>query len=410
MPARIGTGVEEAAVRTLHAESPLGSGGPKGGRVAGEEPKPEGRRPWHEPYNTRPWLPVATAVVGGLALLVVGVALGGGSPDHLLPLGTWITGTAVAFAAVGQLFVARRRHEEQTKADLQRRITESFTKAIEQLGSEKLQVRLGGIYALERISRESSDDRRTVMDVLSAFVREQAPWKEPDIGDLFKGVTDARPDEVQRRAVKPPTDIAAVVAVLTRGAAERGLQGLDLGATDLQGATMNGARLRSPIFRKANLSMAGFAKAHLVSADFSKARLWGAYFTDAVIRRADFSEARLEDAGFSGARLPGAVFMLARLEDAKFYGARLEKAVFSRAHLERAKFGDARLEGAILWGANLEDADLTGAHLAGADMQDARGLTQRQIEVAFGDTATRLPDGLTRPRYWSPGPEDTARK
>ena len=57
-----------------------------------------------------------------------------------------------------QAEIARLRHEEQTKADLQRRITESFTKAIEHLGSDNLQVRLGGIYTLERISRESELD------------------------------------------------------------------------------------------------------------------------------------------------------------------------------------------------------------------------------------------------------------
>jgi hypothetical protein len=37
-------------------------------------------------------------------------------------------------------------------------IIESFTKAVEQLGSDKLQVRLGGIYTLERITRESDVD------------------------------------------------------------------------------------------------------------------------------------------------------------------------------------------------------------------------------------------------------------
>jgi hypothetical protein len=36
-----------------------------------------------------------------------------------------------------------------------RRITESFSKAVEQLGSDKLEVRLGGTYSLERISKES---------------------------------------------------------------------------------------------------------------------------------------------------------------------------------------------------------------------------------------------------------------
>jgi hypothetical protein len=62
-------------------------------------------------------------------------------------------------------------------------VTDRYTKAIEQLGSEKLDVRIGGIYALERVARDSPRDHPTVMEVLAAFVREhclkQRPPAEP---------------------------------------------------------------------------------------------------------------------------------------------------------------------------------------------------------------------------------------
>src|SRR5215475_6813697 len=54
------------------------------------------------------------------------------------------------------------------------KLTERFSKAVELLGSEKLDVRLGGIYALERIARDSRKDHWTVMEILTAFVREQS--------------------------------------------------------------------------------------------------------------------------------------------------------------------------------------------------------------------------------------------
>ena len=112
--------------------------------------------------------------------------------EHLIPLATLIAASVVAWAALKQAKIANRnaetamrqaeiarlRHEEQTKADLQRRITESFTKAIEHLGSDNLQVRLGGIYTLERISRESELDYWPVMETLTGFVRERARWKD----------------------------------------------------------------------------------------------------------------------------------------------------------------------------------------------------------------------------------------
>jgi hypothetical protein len=50
----------------------------------------------------------------------------------------------------------------------QGQITDRYTKAIEQLGDDALTIRLGGIYALERIARDSRRDHPTVVEVLSA--------------------------------------------------------------------------------------------------------------------------------------------------------------------------------------------------------------------------------------------------
>jgi type IX secretion system substrate protein len=53
------------------------------------------------------------------------------------------------------------------------------TRAIDQRDSEKsLEVRLGGIYALERIARDSSKDYGPVMEVLTGYVRTHAPWDD----------------------------------------------------------------------------------------------------------------------------------------------------------------------------------------------------------------------------------------
>ena len=73
-------------------------------------------------------------------------------PDTFTPFFTPIGALLVGLAAFGQWRTARLRHEEQTTADRQRRITESFAKAVEQLGSDKLEVRLGGIYSLVAVS------------------------------------------------------------------------------------------------------------------------------------------------------------------------------------------------------------------------------------------------------------------
>jgi len=60
-------------------------------------------------------------------------------------------------------------------------VTDRYTKAIEQLGSDKRDVRIGGIYALERVARDSPRDHPTVIEVLAAFIREHSreQWPEP---------------------------------------------------------------------------------------------------------------------------------------------------------------------------------------------------------------------------------------
>jgi hypothetical protein len=94
-------------------------------------------------------------------------------------------------------------------------ITERYTKAIEQLGSDKLDVRLGGIYALERIAVDSKRDHPTVVEVLGAFVREHSRrhgTSSPKHGTAEKPdattpvETDAEP--------RPATDFRAALSVL----------------------------------------------------------------------------------------------------------------------------------------------------------------------------------------------------
>ncbi|GHF74100.1 uncharacterized protein YjbI with pentapeptide repeats [Amycolatopsis bartoniae] len=82
------------------------------------------------------------------------------------------TGGAVALL----LTFRRQRTSEITGAHTiqdatSRRITELYTKAVEQLGSDKGAVRLGGLYALERLAQDNPDQRQTIVNVLCAYLR-----------------------------------------------------------------------------------------------------------------------------------------------------------------------------------------------------------------------------------------------
>jgi hypothetical protein len=59
-----------------------------------------------------------------------------------------------------------------------RLVAERFSKAVEQLGNDKIEVRLGGIYALERIAYDSDRDHWTIMEVLTSFIQEKSSVKQ----------------------------------------------------------------------------------------------------------------------------------------------------------------------------------------------------------------------------------------
>ena len=294
-----------------------------------------------------------------------------------------------ARSATRQAQIASLRHEEQTKAEKQRRITESFSKAIEQLGDDKVEVRLGGIYTLERISRESSDDYRMVMETLFAFVRERAPSNKSE-------PTAA----AARNHAQPPTDIAAVLAVIIRRdeksrlrEAERKWR-LDFTRTNLGGANLF----------KANLGRANFSEANLSDADLSGAFLGETNFNEANLTRIKFNEANLRKAVLIHANLSEAFLIRADLREAIFGGANL-----SGANLREANLSEANLGGANFSEANLRDADLRGAYFGGANLHKAnlRGallakasLGGTDLSDAIGDGGTQLPAGIARPAHW----------
>jgi len=64
--------------------------------------------------------------------------------------------------------------QEELRLSRQGQITDRFTSAIDQLGNKSLDIRLGRIYALERIAKESGEDYWPILEILAAYVREHA--------------------------------------------------------------------------------------------------------------------------------------------------------------------------------------------------------------------------------------------
>lgn len=337
----------------------------------------------------------------------------------------------LAIIGIYMAFRRIRALERQVLLGRESQITDRFTKAIDHLGSqEKMAVRLGGIYALERLAKDSDKDYWPIMETLTAYVRDNAPWREPatETREAAAGPTAAVGETATPTAAatsppattppaagppapatpKPATDIQAILTVLGRRRHQYGqgeTQPLDMRGTDLAGADLKGVHLEGAVLMGAHLEGADLREAHLKEADLYKAHLAGADLSGACLEKAHLTGARLEKARLGGAHLAGAILVDALLQRARLSNANLEGAYLMHAHLEVADLTDAHLEGANLEGACLKGAYLTGAHLEGADLSGTTGLIREQLEGAIMDDTTRLPDKLRGTPPGDKGPE-----
>jgi len=181
---------------------------------------------------------------------------------------------------------------------------------------------------------------------------------------------------------------------------------LMLKGEDLAGATLVGTDLTSTDLRNANLAGANLEKATLIRSSLAGARADKANFARVEAYRTSFAGLSAKGASFASAELARADF-----SDADLTGADMQKAEFSRAN-----FGEAMLTGARFTLANLSRADIhaikfegpidfSGAfmfltRIEGMDLTAATGLTQPQVDLACGDAATRLPEGLKPGPAW----------
>jgi Pentapeptide repeats (9 copies) len=188
-----------------------------------------------------------------------------------------------------------------------KQVTERFTKAIEQLGSEKPEVCMGGIYALERIAGDSEKDHWTVMEVLCSFIRYRSSM------DKNRGSQQTISKEIQ----------AALTVIKRRKISQDPKQkDLDLSFSYLKGANLRGESFKSFIFKrenfvKSNLREIDFTGSNLELSDFTGSNLVGACFSNANLNAANFTRANLQKADFTSAVITATEFVGANLLQAE---------------------------------------------------------------------------------------------
>jgi len=194
---------------------------------------------------------------------------------------------ATVFAGVG-LYLTYQNSQAERQLNTERLVTDRFSKAVEQLGSQDVDVRLGGIYSLERVAKDSPKDHGTVMEVLTAYVRNKSPvpkgWK-------------STPSEKRKPLEAVATDVKSALTVIGRREAKQDPEGqwLDLRHSNLSGANLN----------HANLNHANLNHAHLIGAGLFAANLSDAILEGDNLQGVDLTLANLQGANLSAANLKG---------------------------------------------------------------------------------------------------------
>lgn len=201
-------------------------------------------------------------------------------------------------------------------------ITERFTRAVDQLGAtdtdgqQALEVRLGGIYALERIAKDSDKDWLQVMEILSAYVRKNAPLAPAPVTSLdkeqnFEAQSLAESEELLKA---PLADIQAVLTVLGRKEIPPGVPE-DAFVSDLHEANLDHAILFRADLQRANLVRSNLQGAQLIEADLERSVLWQTSLVGANLTRA-----KLKNADLKGADLRGTIGLKQPQIDKTFAG------------------------------------------------------------------------------------------
>lgn len=280
-----------------------------------------------------------------------------------------------AFEFQRQIAEQNRLHLERVAAATEhdaaeRRLTDLYVKAVEQLGSDKAAVRQGGMYALERVAQDNVAQRQTIVEVLCAYLR--APFDAARV-ELVRGSLAP--------GAKPPYRMRPNPTVNKAGA-EEFLAELEVRLT--------AQRLLTKHLRKPDASVADTSAAALrfwpdTDIDLRGATLVGFDFRECHVGSADFEQATFVDM---------AVFREVVFHDkSSFVGARFDSVLFDEtSFIGRTWFFECRFRGdAYFAGARFQG----GASFARCDFRAATNFSGAKFDDESYFTDAKVPGSAT---------------
>jgi Pentapeptide repeats (8 copies) len=232
---------------------------------------------------------------------------------------TLIQGLAAAFFVVTAYFGWQQLVQNSQQLAISRygQVTEHFTKAVGQLGDSSPDIRIGGIFGLARIAKESpSTDGEAVAQILIGYIRSRAPWPPTHPGQYIADAPIKDVPSLRTRAIDVQTALTALGAetfairgavteeALAQAGSRRQMSGVDLRRANMWGANFpgywfEGANLQGAGIRKANLRRSNLQDANLQGANLQGTDLRGANLQNALLQGADLSNAVIGNAELS---------------------------------------------------------------------------------------------------------------
>lgn len=281
-----------------------------------------------------------------------------------------------------------KRLSEQSQQD---GWSEQYTQAIAQSGHPSVDVRVGGIFLLERIAKEDpANFAETIYEVLVASFREHTR-ADPATESLISDLTEAQANNERNNETLPQipaigSDAEAVLQVLARNRElfDTHVERLREDLANVKSATgphfvgvnLSGAWLRNADLRGATLTDVDFSKARLDSTNLSEATLTDTFFSNGTITDCAFDKAKIDGGGFGWTNIVGTSFDGADIEETYFGDANIVASHFNDTHMTKvrfvfAKLADSTFEGTRISGADFEKSTVANSRFGNITMADA---------------------------------------
>jgi uncharacterized protein YjbI with pentapeptide repeats len=264
-----------------------------------------------------------------------------------------ILGGLVVLVGLILTYYSYQLNVDKQDLDRERQMTDRFSKAIEHLADEKQSIRLGGLFELERISKDSPKDFSSAMEVISSFIREKSPFqkttydekKENEIIYLnikyrkYQDLTEEEknyvlPEEIKlalkiigRREIKSETDHKVL-----------NLRGININKADLSNlefsdVDFSGSNLYGVNFRESKLLNANLSDSILYNCNFYKGKIFDSEITNSDLRQAKFLETEISNSDLSYSDCTLTEFIGTVFKQLEFFDSNFYLTDFSRADL-----------------------------------------------------------------------------